>query len=504
MKSVKFIVLLILSISLLFGCASVENEQENIQQINEEKSPKKGGSINISVTRFDNLNPLLNNDKSLDHALKLIYDSLFTLDENYNIVPKLVNGYELSNYNTKLNITLKDNIKWHDGANLTSEDVKFTIEFLKKNNSPYSFMVENIQNVNIIDNKNLEIIFTKPYAFAVENLIFPIIPRHIEIVDGNSLIGNGMYKVAGYEKRRYIKLIRNEDYYSKKPYIDEINILIVPDTESQENMLLSFETHINKADEVISGKFPSSTFNIHDYTGRDYEFLALNFNSEYIKDINFRKALAYSINKNKILNDIYLNKGKMVSLPIYPESKYYDKAMSDYDYDIDKAREYIKITEFEDINLKLLVNKKETTRLKIAYVIKESLKQIGVEVEIIEVDEEGINHMINSGNYDLALLGWTLPTIPDVSFMFQGRESLINYSDEKINELLSNLRQSTTEQEKIKNYRQVQKHVKDNIPYIGLVLKDSHVVLNKNIKGNLNSTHFNIYNGIENLYLITD
>ncbi|WP_158080478.1 ABC transporter substrate-binding protein [Alkalithermobacter paradoxus] len=504
-------------IFLLIGCtdADIENDidlEEN-EEITENISPKEGGSISISVVRFETLNPLLNKEKSLDYALKLVYDSLFTLDENYNVVPQLVKHYELSEDGISLRITLRDNAKWHDGANLTSDDVKFTIDFLKGNpESPYHPLVSNIYSVNIIDGKSFNISFARPYAFSLEKLVFPIVPRHrvgnlraedVKLPEKN-FIGSGMYKITEYEKRRHIILTKNNDYYYKKPYIDEIKVIIVPDRETQENMLLSFEAHIGKVSEVISGKFSQRKFNIHEYLGEEYDFVGLNFNSEYIQDINFRKALAYAIDRKKILENAYVEKGSLVEFPLNINSKYYNKNIESYQHNIDKAREYLQKTEFEDIKLRLLVNEDNRLKIKTAYIIKECLEKLDIEVEIIELSSDDMMNTVYAGEYELALLGWKLPIYSDISFAFSSLDgkNITNYNDERMNYLLSKLTSSVNKEETIINYHLVQNYIKEHIPYISLVLNNQHIVLNNRIKGRLKPTDFNIYNGIEEIFVI--
>ena len=85
--------------------------------------------------------------------MNLIYDSLFTIDENYDTVPQLVEEYKIENNGIDIYIKLKD-IKWHDGTILTSNDVKFTIDLIKQNiDSPYNALVENISSISIINDK---------------------------------------------------------------------------------------------------------------------------------------------------------------------------------------------------------------------------------------------------------------------------------------------------------------------------------------------------------------
>lgn len=511
MKKIKIIFLLIIVV-FLFGCskddANIDSDLEKAILQEEDLTPKSGGKINISIVEFRTLNPLLNNEKSLDQALKLVYDSLFVLDENYNIKSKLVNDYTLSQDGMSLNIKLKDNILWHDGTSLTSQDIEFTINLLKTlDKSIYKPLVENVSRVDILSDTNFNIVFKDSYSFSLENFIFPILPKNRftglssddMILYSNNLIGSGMYKIDKYEKRKYIDLVKNEDYYDKKPYIDKVRLVIVPDKESKESMIISLETDICKIDKIISGEFPAKRFDINKYAGNEYEFVALNFDNQYIQDINFRKALLYSIDRKKILKDVYLDKGDLVEFPLNKKSKYYNKKLETIKYDIEKAKKHLSNINLDGVKFRVVVNQENFERLKEAYLIKTSLADSGIDVEIVELSGEELTNAINSKDYDLALLGWTLPIVPDPSFNFYN--DFTNYNDDNVNILIQKLISSNSEPEKIQNYNDLEKYVGNNIPFISLLIKDKDLVLNNKIKGKLDSNEFNIYNGFENIYV---
>ena len=102
-KVVKLISLLLATMVFVTGCKSDTDVKSN-----EVKTSKKTSEyINLTMIRASTINPILNTDKSVSYVLDLVYDSLFELDENYNIQPKLVESYSISSNNKKIDITLK-------------------------------------------------------------------------------------------------------------------------------------------------------------------------------------------------------------------------------------------------------------------------------------------------------------------------------------------------------------------------------------------------------------
>ena len=220
-KVVKLISLLLATMVFVTGCKSDTDVKSN-----EVKTSKKTSEyINLTMIRASTINPILNTDKSVSYVLDLVYDSLFELDENYNIQPKLVESYSISSNNKKIDITLKDNIKWHDGESLTAKDVKYTYELINENkDSAYNSLVSNISGITVHGSKKLTINFKDSYAFSLETLIFPIVSK--DKLDGlktdelklakNNLVGSGDYKIKKYEDRDYMILELNNGQLEDK------------------------------------------------------------------------------------------------------------------------------------------------------------------------------------------------------------------------------------------------------------------------------------------------
>lgn len=119
-----------LSLFLLNGCdRKSEVKEEKILKTVEVN--KEEDTLFLTMVKTKDINPLTVQEVSVDYTLKLLYEGLYGLDENYNLVPKLADSAVFSNANRILKIKLKSNAKWHSGRNVTSEDVKYTVEYLK-------------------------------------------------------------------------------------------------------------------------------------------------------------------------------------------------------------------------------------------------------------------------------------------------------------------------------------------------------------------------------------
>lgn len=349
-KVVKLISLLLATMVFVTGCKSDTDVKSN-----EVKTSKKTSEyINLTMIRASTINPILNTDKSVSYVLDLVYDSLFELDENYNIQPKLVESYSISSNNKKIDITLKDNIKWHDGESLTAKDVKYTYELINENkDSAYNSLVSNISGITVHGSKKLTINFKDSYAFSLETLIFPIVSK--DKLDGlktdelklakNNLVGSGAYKIKKYEDRDYMILELNNDYYdlNKDNNKKEVYVKMVPDTESQTEMVLSLDSDISKVTLGSISKFTDNdNFVINKYQGRNYDYVLFNYDNKYLNNLDIRKAISFAVDRESIIKDAYSDRAKLSNFPLNSTSEYYDSDLKPLSYNTENAQNYLK------------------------------------------------------------------------------------------------------------------------------------------------------------------
>lgn len=201
------------------------NETITVQNIQKEES-----ILNIGISDFDNINPLITNNQDIISLSTIIYEPLIKITDNYNIELRLAKEWSKTNEKTYL-IKLKDNLKWEDGTSVTGTDVKFTIEKLQEGKSVYLDNVKNIKSVEIIDNNTIKLNLNKEEPFFEYNLIFPIVSKEQfkeEDFYKSRLapISTGMYKVISATTEK-IELSINENWYNSNNIERKISKVVV-------------------------------------------------------------------------------------------------------------------------------------------------------------------------------------------------------------------------------------------------------------------------------------
>ena len=362
----------------------------------------------------------------------------------------------------------------------------------------------------------------------------------------NNLLGNGPYKIKKYEDRQYIILERNEDYFGDLPENrKEIYVKMVPDKESQTEMVLALDSDIaNISLEELSKFENKKEFNITKYEGRDYEMVIFNYDNEFLNNVNFRKAIISSIDREKLLNEAYVDNADLSNFPLNTKNKYYNNDIKNISYDKEKALNYLasglksvsksqeekqsedsqgssenvegiiednlsgSSTEGElskqeikqilnNIELSIIVSSDNGERVKVAHTISQDLSSIGVKSSVKELNNEDLKKALDSKDYDLAVVGYSLSSVPDA----RGILEACGIKDKKLSTYIESLGKSTSESETKKIYNQIQKYVVEKASFISLGILDDFIVSNKRLKGTINPNEFDIYKGISNLQM---
>lgn len=560
--------LFLIAIILTVGCGEnniIDGETEKTEELSTDYTPIEGGEVILPLTNFKTLNPLITDNYYYFQFSKLIFEGLFDFNESLEPVPILTESYDILNEGKTIAIKIKDNIQWHDGKVFSTYDVAFTIDVIKYANetSVYNEVFHNalnglgvtnlndIVNYRIIDDKNIEINYDKAYSNSLEVLTFPIIPKHLfhggtgttpyakALEESNyTPIGTGPYKFISYEKYKNISLKANESYWNGKPYIEDVIGRVF---EDEELILTAFETGQISFAPTIGidwDKYKQNNrIKVLEYISSNYEFIGFNFNNPLFqgeKGLAIRQAINYGINRQAIIQKVFLGHGTQIDVPIHPDSYLMSSEGYAYGYDLDRAKQLLNDAGFKGLNndgilideegnvlsLRFITNSFNPYRLRIAELIIEDLKELGINIIVdfksdykddmgdgeINEEWEKFNLKVQSGDYDMVLLGWETSAITDLSSMFHSSNisegsNFIKYNNEVMDELLLDTYFGIAGKSKIDAYKEVQKFIIKELPYVSLFYNNRGLLIDTKIIGDLDPRFYNLYNGLEDCFI---
>ncbi|MEG6611726.1 peptide ABC transporter substrate-binding protein [Pseudoclostridium thermosuccinogenes] len=507
-----------------------------------DSGPVKGGVLNLFSTKPDTLNPLLTRNVYVKDFLGLIFEGLFRLNRDQKPVPVLADNWEVTDDGLVWTIQTKDGVLWHDGMPLTAHDVHFTLEAIQNGgtNSIYKKNVENIAAFTVIDRKTLRIFLKEPDSFFLERLTFPILPGHyfmgedVKSLDSEknmSPLGTGPYKYVSGGGTDQIKLVANEKWWNSEneenpelslPYIQEIDIKVY---DSEKDALSAFQTGEIDVMPVQTGGFVKysrrSDINIIKYTDTNYEFIAMNLENPVLGNKAVRQAIACSIDKTALINEVIPGEAVATDIPIIPYTWLNNTNVLSYTPNKALAREILAKAGWVEENgifckriegkkrylkFELMVNKYNKTRSSIAQEISKQLKDVGIEISVLSLDWEEEMNKVSSGKFDMALMGYRVASVPDVSFAYASVEAaagfnVSRYKNQLVDIYLGQIKKEMDPDSKKALFLNMKNIIIDEVPHIGLYFYNSAVLYSKRIKGEISPYVWNRYDDIVRWYI---
>ena len=503
----------------------VDDEQPPVDSVDYSKY-ERGGALSLAICNFDTLNPILTKSSTVADAMKLVFEPLFTLDSKQSAVPVLATGYTVSDDATAYTISLRNDISWHDGKYFDSEDVEYTINAIKNNDSVYNFNTEKIASHYAIDKYTYFIKLSEPVANFVSILDFPIVKVNSDMEPENTKyvpVGTGPYKYSTMTGMREVTLMANGSWRgdANPAYIDKIVLKVLPSESSASFSFDSREVEVLTDDVAKLYEYvPKSNAVVHTYTSNAMCFLGINFYNSVFWGKSTRQALQYVIDKEEIVNNILLGHARIVEVPLNPQSWLHDGRSRVYYKDTAKSRELLEQDgwkydvsenlyrrnlngEEQTLQLKVLVNKDNSMRLNVAKSIVESLKEAGWSATVKEVEFDEYIRLINEKDFDVFVGDISMAQNMDLSFLLGSSGNYFTYGSNEMDRYLLDAKTASNSEGVKRAYADIADLFTDDVPFVPIYFAEASLIYDFKIDGLVKPTVNNPYNDIHLWYVKT-
>ncbi len=462
---------------VLISCGNNNTPKRNILTVAIEGNPT-------------NLNPLFATDAYSSRIDQLIFNGLMKFDKNGNLIPDIAERYEIE-ANRIYTFYLRKGIFFHNGKEFDAKDVKYTFDILRdpKNLSPKRESYKIIKRIEIIDKYKVRFILKESYAPFLTTMVIGILPEGCK----DKFIGTGPFIFSKWVKDERVELTANKRYFEGSPKIDGILIRIIPNdiTRILELKKGNIDFILNAIPpEFIKEIKKDKRFLVIKKRGTTYAYLGFNLKDKILRNKKVREAFAYGIDRERIVKNILKDTAEITSSLLSPLNWAYEGKVKVYNYDKDKARELLREAGLKDGFKVTYKTSKNELRIRIAQVIQENLKDIGIQMEIRSYEWGTFYSDIKNGNFQICTLQWVGITDPDIYYYIFHSSSIPPnganrgfYINPKVDKLLEEGRRIININRRKKIYSEVQKILADDLPYISLWHMDNIVVIRKNVKG---------------------
>ena len=329
---------------------------------------------------------------------------------------------------------LKDGLTFSDGKPLTSADAKFTFEQImdKKNKIITRTGWKQISKFETPDKQTVRITFKEPYApyltlFAGSQS--QILPKHIyegkdfNTAMNNSVVGSGPFKFDQWKKGQFLKLVRNDNYWGTKAALESVTFQWIPNTNTLINSLKNGGVQFISppVDIGILQKLKGiSGTKTQVRAGTVWEHIA--FNTSKVKNLNLRKAFAYGIDRQQIINKLLKGQVNPLQSVLIPDQKpYYTPAWEQYKYNPDQAKKLAQQAKSEgaDMNVTFSTTSDNTLRESLQQIVQQQVQAYGINIKIKNTAAETFfGQWTPQGNFEMGEWAWLANPDPTSTSLF--------------------------------------------------------------------------------------
>ena len=483
-----------------------------------EKSGSSVGEFTLAMQAEVSLDPLKTKHETCALVYDLVYDSLVYVDREMRAVPYLAKSCTVSDDGLTISFSLNEGIYWHDGAALTSSDVEYTFRQIRAlgEDCIYFSRLSDIEEIIVRDMYHFDLKLKRPHITVLNLLDFPIVPCHRTDLDA-TMVGTGQYKLESYTPQKNMTLVKNENWsLSESPQMERIYVKMVEKSADAASMVKIGEvTAVASHFKSVGGLGIGENMQITHFPTLEYEFIGFNFENRFLSSENVRRAIAHAVDRGKIIEDVFLRYGSAACVPVPPSAYLYIGNEADITArDTEKAKgllfsdgynledgKMLKEGAEGGIILTLLVNEENEMRKKYAGIIKENLKEIGIDVAIYTLPFQEYKEKLFAGEFDMYVGGCKFSADLSYGFLITDTGIQNGYYSEEMEEALSRLGPQKTDETIIAAYKAFQEVFLREMPFCGITFLDGALVHTAALRGMEAPAASKLYRNIGKWYL---
>ncbi|MGE3147982.1 MAG: ABC transporter substrate-binding protein [Pseudorhodoplanes sp.] len=446
------------------------------------QTPKKGGRMRMALqggSTSDDLDPAKFNEPYLQIVGFGLRNNLTEISSESKVAPELAESWEPSKDAKTWTFKLRSGVQFHSGKTLDANDVRATFNYHRGANSHSVArgLLTGIEDVKVIDP------LTVQFQLKFGNADFPalitdyhlgIMPAKGDEVEWRSGDGTGGYKVTTWNPGVRILMSRNPNYWKKDAaFVDEFEALTVSDVSARQNALMTGEVEvIDRVDlRTIDLLKRNPNIVIENVAGRLHYTYDMRTSVDPFGNNNVRLALKHGINRKVFLEKILYGYGALANdHPISPAYAYFDSSIPQRDYDLDKAKFYVKKSGLSSINVDLSCSDHSYNgAVDAAVLYKEWMAPAGLNINVIREPADGYNTKV-----------WNVK--PFVSTYYTGRPTedgalslayikgagmnTAKWDNPRVDELVAAARAELDANKRRQQYSEVQRIISDEGGYV--------------------------------------
>ncbi len=453
------------------------------------------------------MDPRLIRDTSATRMQELLFNGLVRLDAKLKPTPALATSWRYSSP-TVLDVDLRKNVTFHNGAKFTADDVVYTFKSVidEKFNSPRRSFYTPITKIEAVNPYKVRFTLAKPYAPLIQYLDLGIVPKDAAEKAGanfgNTPIGTGPFKLVRWQKGGRIELAANDQYWGGRPKVDQLVIRAIPDNNVRLIALESGELdfiHSPVPPQDLDRLARNNQLTVQRATGLGYTYLNLNTKDPILSDKRVRQALAYLTDRQTISEELFYGMDTPGESFLLPGTSMYSATGKKYGFDpaaadklltqagwVAKTKGGIRMKNGKPLQLNLVTNI-DPNRQQVLEFLQGEWRKAGIDAKVRAYDFAAMLNDLTAGKYQVSLIGFLNLTDPDRAsyqqFTSGGTSNYGKYSNPRVDALLERARTDTSTLRRKSLYAEAAKVVSEDAPYVFMLNQGYVAIYNKRVAG---------------------
>ncbi|WP_080873945.1 ABC transporter substrate-binding protein [Oceanobacillus timonensis] len=497
-KRFRFIIISIFSVFWLAACGSQEESADGTENTEPEGEPVEGGTLNVAYpSEPDTLDWMATSATPTRDIAWHIFEPLLGPDSDYQVQPVVAEDFTVSEDETLYTITLRDDVTFHDGSDVTAEDVVASLDRWRTVSSVGQESDKYIDSVTIVDDQTIEIQLTEVYNAFLSDMSAPksalmIIPEEIAEEAGEQpltpeqLVGTGPYQFDEWNRGSDILLSKYEDYSpreeedlgglagQKNAYFDALNFEIVKDPQVAINGIKTdlYDYALSIPNDLYDVAESDPSIDSVSYIN-GYSTITPDKSEAPFDDIQVREALNLALDKEAMAeatygnSDFYSFDGALFD----PEQTqlYSEEGTEEYlNYDPERAKELLEESDYNGETLKVLHSNDSEIYKRISQVMQQQLEEVGFSIELVPLEwATYLEQWSDPSNWDLVVVGWSTRFSPnELGQLVNDTNSSGWYDSERWRDLVDDWAVASDDDERADILSEMNQTVWDELPFI--------------------------------------
>ncbi|MCQ2379018.1 MAG: peptide-binding protein [Victivallaceae bacterium] len=489
-------------------------------------APDGGRLVQSLAAEPAHFNYIINNEATAAELAMLCNATLAERDwENVGVFkPMLAEKWEISPDHLSFRITLRKNVFYNDFRDpdtgeeirkpeVTAHDFKFFVDVVKDekvNAAPLRVYYQDLERIEVEDDHHFTVVWKRPFAGALQSTLeMAPLPKifywnKTAPFDGarfnsdhrrnKEIVGCGPYRLSEWKKDKYIRFVRNENYFGTRygiaPKLDVLEFRIIkhPNTRFQalqakqlDRLALTPDQWLRRGDSRI---FRDGSFRKYRYLVPQYTYIGYNQKNPLFRDKRVRRALTMLVDRERIRREIYFGLAENADGPFFAQSAYADPGLKPLPFDPERAKALLAQAQWRDedgdgilekdgekFSFTMLQAANSSIQQRMLPLIRESFAAAGIDMQLQTVEWSVYVQKLEKRDFDACSLGWTTSFDPDLYQIWHSSQASgtgsnhVAYRNEEVDRLIEKMRVTFDEKERVVLARRIGEIIYDDQPY---------------------------------------